>query len=846
MSTFETGKIWSTTGSRCMYAYCSQTTNGSSANNSTINWTIYTANDANTYYDTGPTYLWIGGVQRYYKARTSWSSLAFPAKAGSTSGSYTLAHNNDGSVAAQEVSLKSAIYTGEWNSSTVSGTWTLDKIARYFSSTPAISLASRTETSITLNWSTSETCSSISWAGGGSNVSTTGVPGTSGTVTFSGLTANTTYNIYGTFRRSDSGLDSNSGTGSYTTHNYPHITSVGTANLTIGGSQTLYLYNPMGRTVTIKMYKSDGTLLYTSGTTTGTSISFTPTATALYDSIKTAQSASCYYSAICSSPSSTLNTSTSYTYKVTGNETPTFAASNVSTYDATSTITAITGQTAAGGWLVQGLSELKITIPTAASPKNNASISKYEVTFAGTTKTVTVGTTGATWGVFNGSGEQTISIKVTDSRGLSTTVTKAVTYVAYRAPSISLTAGRANNYGETVNISAAYTGSDVSGKNGVKVQWSGAGKSGYLTGSASAYDAAETGTKTATATGVNNETAYTFTATITDKFGKTATSSVKVPVGQPTMFVDVEQAGVGVNCLPTGQGLYVQDNLRVNGKRLLQKFDMDLSGLSADNFYPVVFDSATHRIDCEIYSPSYGGDHAWNQNSISFSIKAKGWSDIVKQLYIYQYSCYSGTEITIGSIANGMHNGGKTCVWLRGGRTFEFFANTKATLHTSDFTDGDEVFSVGTGYAGGTANANISTFFTPQSTISQGTYISDQLRVSGNIRGGSINSDGAIAASGDVTGNYVKATRNVEAGTDLVARSGWIYSYANGKYIRIGNENAGFAHYNTDASNGHWFNKTTYVAGALYKGSGYNVNVPGIYVQSTQPGATQTGDIWVI
>lgn len=846
MSTFTTGRINSTSGSRYMYAYCWQTTNGSSANNSTISWTIYTADGGSTCYDTGPTYLWIGGVQRYYKARTSWSSFAFPAAAGSTSGSYTLAHNNDGSVAAQEVSLKSAIYTGEWNSTTVSGTWTLDKIARYFSSTPAISLASRTETSITLNWSTSETCSSISWAGGGSNVSTTGVPGTSGTVTFSGLTANTTYNIYGTFRRSDSGLDSNSGTGSYTTHNYPHVTSVGTANLTIGGGQTLSLYNPMGRTVTIKMYKSDGTLLYTSGTTTGTSITFTPTATALYDSIKTAQSANCYYSAICSSPSSTINTGTSYTYKVTGNETPTFAASSVSTYDATSTITAITGQTAAGGWLVQGMSELKITIPTAATPKNSASISKYEVTFAGTTKTVTVGTTGATWGVFNGSGEQTISIKVTDSRGLSTTVTKAVTYVAYRAPSISLTAGRANNYGETVNISATYTGSDVSGKNGVKVQWSGAGKSGYLTGSASEYDAAETGTKSTTATGVNNETAYTFTATITDKFGKTATSSVKVPVGQPTMFVDVEQAGVGVNCLPTGQGLYVQDNLRVNGKRLLQKFDMDLSGLSADNFYPVVFDGATHRIDCEIYSPSYGGDHAWNQNSISFSIKAKGWSDIVKQLYIYQYSCYSGSEITIGSIANGMHNGGKTCIWLRGGRTFEFFANTKATLHTSDYTDGDEVFSVGTGYAGGTANANISTFFTPQSTISQGTYISDQLRVSGNIRGGSINSDGAIAATGQVTGSFIKASGNTEAGADIVARNGYLYAFANSRYVRIGCENGSHAHYVTDAADSHWFNKAVRVAGALYKGSGYNVNVPGIYVQSSQPGATQTGDIWVI
>ena len=845
MSTYTTGRINSTSGSRYMYAYCSQTTNGSSANNSTINWTIYTADGGSTCYDTGPTYLWIGGVQRYYKARTSWSSFAFPAAAGSTSGSYTLAHNNDGSVAAQEVTLKSAIYTGEWNSTTVSGTWTLDKIARYFSSTPAISLASRTETSITLNWSTSETCSSISWSGGGSNVSTTGVPGTSGTVTFTGLTANTTYNIYGTFKRSDSGLTSNSGTGSYTTHNYPHVTSVGTASLTIGGSQTLSLYNPMGRTVTIKMYKSDGTLLYTSGTTTGTSISFTPTATTLYDSIKTAQSANCYYSAICSSPSSTINTSTSYTYKITGNETPTFAASNVSTYDATSTITAITGQTAAGGWLVQGLSELKITIPTAATAKNSASISKYEVTFAGTTKTVSVGTTGATWGVFNGSGEQTISIKVTDSRGLSTTVTKAVTYVAYRAPSISLTAGRANNYGETVNISATYTGSDVSGKNGVKVQWSGAGKSGYLTGSASAYDAAETGTKTTTTTGINNETAYTFSATITDKFGKTATSNILVPVGQPTMFVDVEQAGVGINTLPRGQGLYVEDGAYIGyngGKRLMQRYKMDLADFSADTFYPAVFEITTDMITCEIHSPALGWQAPYNQNAITFSIKHQGSSDTPRSFNIYHYGTYNDeNEICIGCIGGG-NSYGNVCIWLRGGINYSVYSNTPIKLYENGFssTDSAEIYTPGGNYYGGT-NTNVSIYFTPKSTIAHGMYTSRGFTASGNIHAA-----GNLSAGGNVTGSFIKASGNTEAGADIVARNGFLYAFSNSRYIRVGCENSSHAHYVTDATDSHWFNKTVRVAGALYKGSGYNVNVPGVYVQSTQPGATQTGDIWVI
>jgi hypothetical protein len=831
-----------------MYAYCSQTTNGSSANNSTINWTIYTKEGGSTCYDTGPTYLWIGGVQRYYKARTSWSSFAFPAAAGSTSGSYTLAHNNDGSVAAQEVTLKSAIYTGEWNSTTRTGTWTLDKIARFFSSTPAVSLASRTEKTMVLNWSTSETCSSITWYGhkNGASVTISGVPGTSGTITIDGLDAGTTYTMYGTFRRSDSSQDSNSGSAGYTTHSYPSVSSVATSELTIGNGQTVYLNNPLGRSVTVKMYKSDGTLLYTAPATTGTSVTFTPTAATLYDSIKTVQSANCYYSAVCSNPASTSNTGSGYTYKISGSETPTINVDKIYTYDATTAVTNVTGQTGAGGWLVQGMSELRVAITEAASPKNGASISKYEVTFAGVTQQFSVDTTGKKWGVFNGTGNQSIAIKITDTRNLSTTVYKTVNYVAYRAPSISLTAGRANNYGETVNISAAYTGSDVNGKNGVKVQWSGAGKSGYLTGSASDYDAAETGTKSTTATGINNETAYPFSATITDKFGKTATSNVLVPVGQPTMFVDVEQAGVGINTLPRGQGLYVEDGAYIGydgGKRLMQRYKMDLTDFSADNFYPAVFEITTDMITCEIHSPALGWEAPYNQNAITFSVKHQGSSDTPRSFNIYHYGTYNDevNEICIGCIGGG-NSYGNVCVWLRGGINYSVYSNTPIKLYENGYSSKDnaEIYTVGGNYYGGT-NTNVSIYFTPKSTIAHGMYTSRGFTASGNIHAA-----GNLSAGGNVTGGFIKASGNTEAGADIVARNGYLYSFYSGKSLRMGCENSSHAHYVTDAADSHWFNKAVRVAGALYKGSGYNVNVPGIYVQSTQPGATQTGDIWVI
>lgn len=347
-------------GPRTMSVSCSQTTNGSSANTSTINWTLSTqgtSSDA-TLFDTGPTSLDIAGVNRYWKERVLWSSYAFPAAVGSVSGSFTLSHKDDGSIDPITVSLSTAIFYGEVK--TASKTWTLDKIDRYFSSTPTISLSSRTETTLKYKWTTSETCTKVVVYYKKSNASSyssstvynnsTGT--TSSTFTLSSLTANTTYDVYITATRKDSGLTSTSSTVNSTTYNYPYISAVGTTALTIGNSQTLTLYNPLGRTVTIKMYQTStsGTLLYTSSTTTGTSITFTPTASNLYASIPSAQSSYCVYSVVCSSPSNTSTTSTStYSYKIKGTEVPTFAASQVSTYDSTSSVTKITGQTAAGG-----------------------------------------------------------------------------------------------------------------------------------------------------------------------------------------------------------------------------------------------------------------------------------------------------------------------------------------------------------------------------------------------------------------------------------------------------------------------------------------------------------------
>lgn len=48
-----------------------------------------------------------------------------------------------------------------------------------------------------------------------------------------------------------------------------------------------------------------------------------------------------------------------------------------------------------------------------------------------------------------------------------------------------------------------------------------------------------------------------------------------------------------------------------------------------------------------------------------------------------------------------------------------------------------------------------------------------------------------------------------------------ITSQASGKYLQMGCENATFAHHQTNADWGHWFNKNIYVNGDIYGGPSY-------------------------
>ena len=154
-----------------------------------------------------------------------------------------------------------------------SGTYYLDVDPAYFTSTPTFRLTSRTETTATFSWTTPQTCSTVKYKiNNGSWVDVVAdANSTSGSFTVSGLSANTSYTIYGDFKRRDSGLWAQTKPSqSVTTYAYPYLNSV--PEFTVGNALTIGVYNPLGRNCTVYIIGDDGTEIL-GGTFSGTSIS---------------------------------------------------------------------------------------------------------------------------------------------------------------------------------------------------------------------------------------------------------------------------------------------------------------------------------------------------------------------------------------------------------------------------------------------------------------------------------------------------------------------------------------------------------------------------------------------
>lgn len=245
---------------------------------------------------------------------------------------------------------------------------------------------------------------------------------------------------------------------------------------------------------------------------------------------------------------------------------PTFSANYVTYADTNTATTAITGN---NQYIIQDKSNLRVTISTAGTAKNGASISKYEITVNGVTKTLT--STGyVDIGKVNTNVNATMVVKVYDSRGFVTTVSKTVLMIPYSIPQTGINAIRANSFETSTTLSVSGTYSLV--KIGTTVKNS-------ITSIRRRYRQSPSGTWSAYAnlTVSQNSTSATFSTTnvtlqldntkswdveveVTDKLG-TASYITHVDAGRPIFYMDADLGSIGFNDLPKDANQFL-----VNGR----------------------------------------------------------------------------------------------------------------------------------------------------------------------------------------------------------------------------------------------------------------------------------------
>ena len=271
------------------------------------------------------------------------------------------------------------------------------------------------ETTIRVNWSANVAIDWVQYSlngGGWANAS-------GSTFDIGNLNAGTQYSLRIRVRRSDSGLWTESGTLYPTTYSYPYVSNVGTSNLVIGNSQTLTLYNPLGRSVTVKMYQnSTSGLELHSETTSGKSVTFTPDSEILYNSIPNTTNGVCVYSVIYGSSTKTTGQN-SYIINVNDSK-PIFED-----FDYSTNMRELTGNS---DTIINGRTTITFTIPSSkkAIGKNSATINRYVFTCGNSDPVLANYSNETVTAQVSNCSSDIMRVTAIDSRGLETTISKTV------------------------------------------------------------------------------------------------------------------------------------------------------------------------------------------------------------------------------------------------------------------------------------------------------------------------------------------------------------------------------------------------------------------------------------
>ena len=501
-----------------------------SGNWSKIKWTLY-LESGNYWYSNAVVIdsIYINGTK--VLGSTKWSNY-YVGTYELTSGTLTIYHNADGTKSFS-ISINGSFY-GEGS---VSGnkSFTLDTIPRY--ATASQSLASKTETSITMNWSSDSTIDYVwysiddgkSWTAVGS------VNQSSGSYVISGLDPGTTYKVKTSLRRKDSQLSTNSSVSSIETYAWPYCSAA--PAFEIGKEANLTIYNPLSRSVSITVKASDGTVILET-TTTGTSVKIPASvADTLYRSIPNAKSGTYTVTVVYSGHTK----DTTGTYSAGSAAAPDITGATYEDKDAA--IVAITGDPSK---IIPGRSKLTFKA-LGLSAKYYSSISAVSLNVNGTDYPMTLSGTSASVAniVVNSTSQLSAIITVTDSRGLTKSLNLALDVVEYQPPTMTAQALRiAGYYSETeITPTANYT---YIGTNAVTIRL----QARKVSETVYTVDQA-LGSSGTSVVVLDNKSPWFLHFTITDSLGGSSVFEMTIGKGVPLFYFDIKRQSVAVGMFPT-------------------------------------------------------------------------------------------------------------------------------------------------------------------------------------------------------------------------------------------------------------------------------------------------------
>lgn len=290
------------------------------------------------------------------------------------------------------------------------------------------------------------------------------------------------------------------------------------------------------------------------------------------------------------------------TYKNYATATMTIVSANptfsVAYLDTNSTVTGITGN---NQQIVQNQSTLRINVTSAAALKS-ATLKTATCTVLGTNYSANITNGAATLniGQINSSSNLTIAVKVTDSRGNSTTKNIDVQVLAWQLPNALITMQRQNNYYSDTDITVDGNYSSVNNKNTLTIQMR------YKQTTASSWSAYTTMQDNATQTfTLDNEYEWNVQVLLTDRFGST-TYNLTLSRGLPIVFFDRLKSSTGFNCFPEDTGSVEVNGVNVLRSVMTRNLASNITSPSVNSYTKIAF-SGTNSFGSKLTAISDGG-----------------------------------------------------------------------------------------------------------------------------------------------------------------------------------------------------------------------------------------------